>query len=91
MKNMMRCIIKDLQYGLPKRSSGNLVHYYSRRKNIHKTKVLNNNIAPRVRLISCQLEYPIAFKAWFGVFVETQDPEIRSNLMEEQSKPCIAL
>jgi len=59
---------------------------------MRRTKALADSVAPRVRFTGRREDYRKEFKAAFGDYVESYNPEVRSNAVDqERSQACIAL
>jgi hypothetical protein len=94
LKELMRSVIADLPYKLPKDRMKDLVTYAVSRMNISSTKALNNEASPRVRLTGFKPDFKHEFGPAFGDYAEVYDPKSadKSNdVTMPRMQPCIAL
>jgi hypothetical protein len=94
LKELMRSMIADLSYKLPKDRMKDLVTYAVSRMNIRSTKALNNEASPRVRLTGFKPDFNHEFGLAFGDYEEEYDPKSsdKSNdVTMPWTEPCIAL
>jgi hypothetical protein len=94
LKELMRCVVADLPYSLPKDRVKDLVTYGVSRLNLRSTKALNDETCPRVRLTGIRPEFKQEFGLAFGDYAEVYDPKsaLESNdIKTSRTEPCIAL
>jgi hypothetical protein len=94
LKELMRSVVDDLPYSLPRDRVKDLVTYGVSRINLRSTKALNDSSSPRVRLTGTRPEFKQEFGLAFGDYAEVYDPKsaIKSNdIKTPRTEPCIAL
>jgi hypothetical protein len=94
LKELMRCVIADLPYALPRDRVKDLVSYAVSRLNIRSTKALNTEASPRVRLTGVKPEFKQEFGLAFGDYAEVYNPkaaESSNDVTVARTEPCIAL
>jgi hypothetical protein len=94
LKELMRLVIADLPYHLPKDRVKDLVTYAVARLNIRSTKALNGEKSPRVRLTGFRPDFKQEFGLAFGDYAEAFDPkagEKSNDVTVPRTEPCIAL
>ena len=74
-KELIRAVIADLPYTLPRDRMKNLVVYALSRLNIRSTKALNNEASPRVRLTGFKPDFKHEFGLAFGDYAEVFNPK----------------
>jgi len=94
LKELMRCVIADLPYALPRERVKDLVIYGVTRLNIRSTKALNDEASPRVRLTGFKPDFKHEFGLAFGDYAEVYDPKSKdesNNVNIPRTEPCVAL
>jgi hypothetical protein len=94
LKELMRSVLADLPYSLPKERVKDLVTYGVSRLNNRSTSALNDQASPRVRLTGVVPDFQQEFGLAFGDYAEVYDPKSskRSNDVKvPRTEPCIAL
>jgi len=94
LKELMRSVIADLPYKLPKERIKDLVIYAVSRINIRSTKALNSEASPRVRLTGFKPDFKHEFGLAFGDYAEVYDPksaDTSNDVTTPRTEPCIAL
>ena len=72
LKEMCRSTLCGLQYTLLRTRVDDLVMYAVNRKNIRRTKGLNDNVCPRVKFTGRKINYKLDFSVSFGDYCEVK-------------------
>jgi hypothetical protein len=94
IKELMRSVIADLPYTLPRDRVKDLVTYAVSQLNVRNTKALTDDSSPRVRLTGFKPEFKQEFGLAFGDHAEVYDPkaaEQSNDVTVQRTEPCIAL
>jgi hypothetical protein len=94
LKELMRCVVADLPYSLPRDRVKDLVTYGVSRLNLRSTKALNDEASSRVHLTGIRPEFKQEFGLAFGDYAEVYDPKSTlksNNINMPRTEPCIAL
>jgi hypothetical protein len=94
IKELIRAVLVDLPYTLPRDRIKDLVTYAVSRINMRSTKALTDEASPRVRLTGFRPDFKHEFGLAFGDYAEVFDPKAaeRSNdVTVARTEPCIAL
>jgi len=94
LKELMRAVLADLPYSLPKDRLKGLVTYSMSGLNNRSTKALNDATSPRIRLTGFKPDFKQEFGLAFGDYAEVFNPKAseRSNdVTVPRTEPCVAL
>jgi hypothetical protein len=94
IKELIRAVIADLPYALPRDRMKDLVVYAMSRINIRSTKALNDEASLRVRLTGFRPDFKPEFGLAFGDYAEVFNPkaaEKSNDVTVPRTEPCIAL
>jgi hypothetical protein len=94
LKELMRSVMADLPYTLPRQLLKDLVTYGVSRLNNRSTSALMDSTSPRVRLTGFVPDFKQEFGLAFGDYAEVYDPKSaqRSNdVTMPRTEPCVAL
>jgi hypothetical protein len=94
LKELMRAVLADLPYSLPKDRLKDLVTYSVSRLNNRSTKALNDVTSLRIRLTGFKPDFKQEFGLAFGDYAEVFNPKAseRSNdVTVPRTEPCVAL
>jgi hypothetical protein len=94
LKELMRAVLVDLPYLLPKDRLNDLVTYSVSRLNNRSTRALNDATSLRIRLTGFKPDFKQEFGLAFGDYAEVFNPKAseRSNdVTVPRTEPCVAL